>query len=272
MSHSSLGGSGVSRLDPLTFGASSLEPFVSSNVVLADDVRLGPGVRLLAPMDLDGDSRVPLTVQEGVHLGPAVLVAGAATIGKFARVLAGSVVTQDVPPHAVIEGNPARVVGYTEPTVATAEPVPPVRVDPPRSPGSCDLLGGAMLLRFEEVRDLRGALVFGTVDREIPFDVKRFFCVFDVPSRELRGEHAHRTLHELLVCVSGHLTVSLTDGVSRQEVHLNHPTIGLYVPPYVWSTQFRHSESAALMVFCSEVYDPDSYIRDFDVFLSERSR
>ena len=87
-----------------------------------------------------------------------------------------------------------------------------------------------------------------------------------VPSKEVRGENAHRTLHQFLVCLRGSCTVVLDDAREREEIVLDSPRIGLYIPPMTWVTQYRHSADALLLVLASEAYDPDDYLRDYDEF------
>ncbi len=99
---------------------------------------------------------------------------------------------------------------------------------------------------------------------------KRYFIVHDVPSKEVRGEHAHRTLHQLLVCITGSVAVLVDDGVQRQELVLDSPELALHVPPMVWSVQYKYTSDAALLVLASDVYDPGDYIRDYEEFLRER--
>ncbi len=112
----------------------------------------------------------------------------------------------------------------------------------------------------------------GEFDKHLPFVPKRYFVVFDVPSKDVRGEHAHKTLHEFLVCVHGSLSIVLDDGKSRGEVQLSSPTVGLHIPPLIWGIQYRFSRDAVLLVLASEPYDPNDYIRDYDEFLETASR
>jgi UDP-2-acetamido-3-amino-2,3-dideoxy-glucuronate N-acetyltransferase len=94
--------------------------------------------------------------------------------------------------------------------------------------------------------------------------------VYDVPTKELRGEHAHRRCEQLLVCVSGSVNVLCDDGEHRQEFVLDSPEIGLHIGPMVWGTQYRYTKDAVLMVQASLPYDPDDYIRSYDDFLAEK--
>ena len=99
----------------------------------------------------------------------------------------------------------------------------------------------------------------------IPF---RYFVISQVPSKELRGEHAHRTCHQFLVCLCGSCRVLLDDGSSRFQVTLDRPELGLYMPAMIWGTQYSYSPDAVLLVFASHHYDPTDYIHSYDEFLS----
>jgi UDP-2-acetamido-3-amino-2,3-dideoxy-glucuronate N-acetyltransferase len=101
---------------------------------------------------------------------------------------------------------------------------------------------------------------------------KRYFVVFDVPGKDVRGEHAHRECHQFLVCIRGSLAVVVDDGTAREEIALDAANVGLYVPPMTWAVQYKYSADATLLVFASDLYDPADYIRDYDKFLSELAR
>lgn len=100
----------------------------------------------------------------------------------------------------------------------------------------------------------------------VPFEVRRVFAVFDVPGAEVRGEHAHRVCHQLLVAVHGSCSVIVDDGIKREEVALDSPSLALHIPPMIWAVQHNHSPDAVLLVLASNAYDPDDYIRDYDQF------
>ncbi|MDE3164184.1 MAG: WxcM-like domain-containing protein, partial [Acidobacteriota bacterium] len=126
---------------------------------------------------------------------------------------------------------------------------------------------GVTLHRMPEVDDLRGNLSFGEVGRHVPFEVKRYFLVYGVANKDIRGEHAHRRLHQFLVCVHGACHVVADDGVNRQEFVLNAPSVGLHIGPMVWATQYKYTPDGVLLVLASEYYDPASYIREYAAFL-----
>src|SRR6202035_998017 len=97
--------------------------------------------------------------------------------------------------------------------------------------------------------------------------VKRFFVVSGVAGSDIRGEHAHRTLRQLLVCVHGSCEVTADDGTNRQTFLLDDPSIAILLPPMVWGIQQRFTTDAVLLVLASEKYDPADYIRNYDEFL-----
>jgi len=130
---------------------------------------------------------------------------------------------------------------------------------------------GVTLHRMHVVPDLRGSLTVGEFQRQIPFTPLRYFIVFGVPSRETRGEHAHRQCHQFLVCVRGSCTVVADDGQRRVEVRLDSLDTGLYLPPMIWGIQYQYSSDAELLVFASHHYDADDYIRDYDDFLRAKA-
>jgi UDP-2-acetamido-3-amino-2,3-dideoxy-glucuronate N-acetyltransferase len=87
-----------------------------------------------------------------------------------------------------------------------------------------------------------------------------------VPSREVRGEHAHRALQQFLVCLRGELALVVDDGRQREELWLNSPTAGVHLMPLVWATQYKFSSDALLLVLASAPYDPADYIREYTEF------
>ena len=240
-------------------------------VVLEDDVFVGPNATFTN--DRFPRSRQWLKANEetvvraGASIGANATILPGLEIGLGAMVGAGAVVTRSVPPHAVVTGNPARITGYAQTSTAEAPTIPPATNEPGRTGLG---VGAVHVQRFAEFSDLRGRLTAGEFPAEaIPFTPQRWFLVYDVPSREIRGEHAHRVCHQFLLCVSGRVTVAVDDGRNRGEVLLDDPTLGIYIPPLVWGSQYRYDADAALLVLASHPYDPDDYIREYDQFLLE---
>lgn len=264
--------------------------FVENDVVIGDRVTVKSGVQLWDGMRIGDDvfigpnatftnDRFPRSrkrpdkfletrIENGASIGAGAVILPGITIGTGAMVGAGAVVTRSVPPHAIVTGPAARIVGYVDSgetpaasgaatTAAPASATAPVRLG----------VGDVTLHKLHGVRDLRGNLSFGEFARDIPFVPKRYFMVFDVPSEKTRGEHAHRRCQQFLVCVKGSCAVLVDDGERRAEVVLDSLDKGLYLPPRVWGVQYKYSRDAVLLVFASEYYDADDYIRDYSSFV-----
>jgi len=241
-----------------------LDPSASTHptAVLHPGVRVGPGARI-GPGCVVGDRCATATeVGAGVVLGANTVVAAGIRIGVGAEVRPVSYVDRDVPPHAVVGGAPARIVGYSTTTVTAPAAAVPATVERP-TPLS---VRGATLLPMRRAVDLRGALVAGELPEQLPFPVARFFMVFDVPGEHLRGEHAHRACHQLLLAAHGSVTVMVDDGVRRETVVLSQPDLGLHIAPGTWGVQYGYTRDAVLLVLASHAYDPDDYIRDYTDF------
>lgn len=237
-------------------------------ISLGNDVFVGPNATFtndaFPRSKQQPDEFARTTVHDGASIGAGAVILPGVTIGAGAMIGAGAVVTRDVPPFAIVKGSPARITGYA----GDYAPAPLERIAPPLD-GVVDLgVGGASLRRTVSAADLRGRLTAGEIDKELPFVAERYFVVYDVPSRETRGEHAHRECHQFLVCVRGSCAVILDDGETRVEVELDRPTTGLHIPPMVWGTQYRHTPDAVLVVLASDKYSAEDYIRDYGEFMS----
>ena len=122
-------------------------------------------------------------------------------------------------------------------------------------------------INFKFVKDPRGDLIEVDFLRDIPFIPKRVFLVKDVPTEKVRGEHAHKKCHQLLVCVKGSVSVVVDDGILKKEFILNNISEGLYLPPMIWGIQYNYSSDSVLMVYASHEYNNDDYIRNYDKYL-----
>ncbi|HEX4114937.1 MAG TPA: WxcM-like domain-containing protein [Solirubrobacteraceae bacterium] len=240
-------------------------------VVLEDDVFVGPNATFTNdPFPRSRkwlDDYPKTTVRSGASIGANATILPGLDIGRGAMVGAGAVVTRSVPANAVVVGNPARISGY----VSTSSPDIQLTVPASHEPGATKLdVRGVEVQRFAEFSDLRGRLTAGELPNAgLPFLPRRWFLVYDVPSQEIRGEHAHRTCHQFLICIAGRVSVAVDDGKRRAEVVLDDPTLGIYIPPMVWASQFRYDPDAVLLVLASHPYDASDYIREYDSFLEE---
>lgn len=122
------------------------------------------------------------------------------------------------------------------------------------------------LIDVPAFRDELGALGVVEKNSPFPFPIKRVYFLYDVPSRAVRGSHAHKDLKQLIVAVSGSFEVTLDNGTTAQTFMLSSPDKGLTVPPGYWRTLTNFSSGSTALVFASEEYDPDDYIRDYDEF------
>lgn len=250
--------SGVQLWDGLVVGN---EVFIGPNVTFCNDPFPRSKQHLAQPLRT--------VIADRASIGAGATVLPGVTIGYAAMVGAGAVVTQSVPPHAIVMGVPARIVGYVENTAAgTHAPAVQHSSKLPPTRGSVSVgVGGCQLHRLHSVKDMRGALTVGSFGEDVPFEAKRVFFVYDVPGEKTRGAHAHHECEQFLICVKGRCSVVVDDGKSRTEVLLDRPDMGLYMPPLTWGIQYKYSEDAVLMVFASHEYDARDYIRDYAEYI-----
>lgn len=263
--------------------------FVENDVVIGDRVTVKSGVQLWDGITLEDDvfvgpnatftnDRFPRSkqypqafartlIRKGSSIGANATILPGLTIGQYAMVGAGSVVTKDVPPYAIVLGNPARITGYVPSSSREPEPGALPVAESPVSPVLA--VKGVGLLELPLIIDLRGSLSFAEWNSTLPFIPQRYFVVFDVPSKDVRGAHAHRECHQLLVCVKGSCVVMIDDGKNRMELVLDRPNLALHVPPMIWASQYKFSLDAVLLVLASHIYRAEDYIRDYDKFLEE---
>ena len=253
---------------------------IGADAVIGNSVRIGPGCIVSGRCSIgdqcilaagcildagDDDSSTGTILESGVQLLAGVTVAASITIATGALIEAGTVLLRPVPPHALVSGNPAQITGYRlSDSNRTSSPPPPR--DTTLQPVEQTTISGVTLHRLPRIIDLRGNLTVGEFERSIPFMPRRYFLVFEVPNAEVRGEHAHRTCKQFLICVKGSCHVVADDGTNREEFILDDPSIGLYLPPKTWGIQYKYSHDAVLLVFASEYYDTQEYIREYEEF------
>jgi dTDP-4-dehydrorhamnose 3,5-epimerase-like enzyme len=128
-------------------------------------------------------------------------------------------------------------------------------------------LSDCRIIDLPKIKDARGNLTFIEGNRHVPFEIKRTFYIYDIPSGTDRGAHAHHDLHQFIICLSGSLNVYLDDGFEKKTVHLNRPWFGLHVPPMIWASEGDFDPGTVYLILASELYSAESYIRDYDEFL-----
>ena len=104
--------------------------------------------------------------------------------------------------------------------------------------------------------------------REVPFEIKRVFYLYDIPGGEDRGAHSHKVCHQLLIAASGSFEIELNDGSNKRTVLLNRPYYGLHIPPGIWAAERGFSSGAICLVLTSHKYDEHDYIRNYDDYLN----
>ncbi|MBE7534336.1 MAG: WxcM-like domain-containing protein [Anaerolineales bacterium] len=263
--------------------------FIENDVAIGDRVTIKSGVQLWDGVRLDDDvfvgpnatftndpsprsKRYPveftkIIVQKGASIGANATILPGVTIGRNAMVGAGAVVTRDVPPNAIVTGNPARIVNYVteqfqSKTLVSSSPAPRERT----------IIAGVNLIELPEITDLRGSLTFAEFPGLLPFTPRRLFLVYDVPGKDVRGEHAHKELHQFLICIKGECSVVVDNGSVRAEARLDRPTLGLHLPPMIWATQYKFTPDATLLALASDIYKAEDYIRNYDEYLESISK
>jgi acetyltransferase-like isoleucine patch superfamily enzyme len=241
---------------------------VWDGVTIENDVFVGPNVTFTnnpfprSKHYLKND--IETVIHKGASIGANATILPGIRIGAHAMIGAGAVVTRDVPAYAIVVGNPARIRGYVSITDSKAIQSQTGAIEPR------DLsVSRVKLVRLPKIVDLRGGLSFGEYDKHLPFIPKRYFVIFDVPSIEVRGEHAHREQQQFMICLKGSCSVVLDDGANRDEIVLDSPSIGLYMPSMIWGIQYKYTSDAVLLVLASGIYDADDYIRDYALFIDE---
>lgn len=243
--------------------------YLGMGVVLEDGVVIGPHVTFapgLAREKTGGLCR-PTLVRQGAQIGSSATILPGIVVGQNAVVGAGAVVTKDVPPNAVVTGNPAYIEGYIVSSKLRPEVAPEIILKSGETAKSLGV-GGARAYEIPLIEDLRGKLTFGEIGRHLPFPPQRYFVVFEVPNQKLRGEHAHKQLHQFLICLRGSFTLLLDDSENRAQIMLDSPRVGVHIPPLIWAAQFNFTQDAVMLVLASDKYDAEDYLRDYDQFLA----
>jgi dTDP-4-dehydrorhamnose 3,5-epimerase-like enzyme len=130
-------------------------------------------------------------------------------------------------------------------------------------------LSTTSLIKFPHLLDRRGSLVFVEGINHIPFDIKRVYYLYDVPTGQKRGGHAHKELRQILIAISGSFEVHLTDGNKNVQYNLNNPSEGLLITPMVWRDLKNFSSNSVCLVMASEIYDENDYHRDYNEFIQK---
>ena len=125
------------------------------------------------------------------------------------------------------------------------------------------------IIELPKFIDARGNLSFAENFKQIPFEIKRVYWIFDTAPDQDRGMHAHKNMEQIIVAMDGACQFVLDDGKTREKVWLNRPDVGLYIGKNMWREMNHFSYGCKLMVLASDYYDEKEYIRDYGEFLRE---
>ena len=128
------------------------------------------------------------------------------------------------------------------------------------------------IIQLPKIKDPRGNLTFIEGEVHIPFAIRRTYWIYDVPGGETRGGHAYKSLHEIIIAVSGSLNVVLDDGIQRQKFSLNRSYYGLYVPNLICRSMENFSTNALCLILASKEYSADNYLRKYKEYLKHVDR
>jgi len=123
------------------------------------------------------------------------------------------------------------------------------------------------IIELAKIGDPRGNLTSIEAQRDIPFEIKRVYYLYDVPGGASRAGHGHKTLQQLIIAMSGSFDVVLDDGFAKERHHLNRSYFGLYVAPMMWREIDNFSSGSVCMVLASDHFRESDYYRDYDEFL-----
>jgi len=127
------------------------------------------------------------------------------------------------------------------------------------------------LIELPKINHREGNISSLNNNSNFPFNISRIFYLYDIPSGESRGAHAHKKCHQFLVACSGSFEVRIDDGNSKKIIELKKPNIGLHIPPGIWASEINFSAGAICLVMASEVFDENDYIRDYESYCKYRS-
>jgi hypothetical protein len=123
------------------------------------------------------------------------------------------------------------------------------------------------IVELERINNRAGNITTVSNLKNIPFEIKRVFYIYDIPGGEDRGAHAHKSCHQFLIAASGSFEIEMNDGKNKRTVVLNRPYYGLHIPPGIWAAEKGFSSGSVCLVLTSEKYNENDYIRNYTNFL-----
>ena len=177
---------------------------------------------------------------------------------------AGSVVTSDVPPHAIMAGTPARILRFRAPPSLCGENLNGVIAENLQEPR----VQGVRWVKMTRRGNNKGQSIAGEWKTDWPFNPIHVEFVFNLPDTAIRSHHAYRECHQLLLCLTGGLKILVDNGTIREELLIHHPEHALYVPNGIWTCQYGFQPNTVLAIFASHEFDEADIVRDYRNFLS----
>ena len=129
------------------------------------------------------------------------------------------------------------------------------------------------IIHFPKIENRSGNITPIENFKNVPFEIKRVFYIYDIPGGEDRGAHAHKKCHQMIVAASGSFDIFMDDGMNKKSITLNKPYYGLHIPPGIWAAERCFSSGAICLVLTSEIFDEKDYIRDYSdykIYISEK--
>lgn len=124
------------------------------------------------------------------------------------------------------------------------------------------------LITFDKNHQIKGNLTAVTNNKQVPFDIKRIYYLYDMPGGLSRGAHAHKSLQQLVIALSGSFDITLDDGQTKRTFQMSRPNMGLLIPSGLWRELYNFSSGSICMVLASALYDEQDYLRDYNDFLA----
>ncbi len=123
------------------------------------------------------------------------------------------------------------------------------------------------MVDLPKVSNAQGNLTFIEGNNHVPFDIQRVYYLYDVPGGAIRGGHAHKNLHQMIIAMSGSFDITLDDGRNKKKFHLNRSYSGLYICPMIWRELDNFSSGSVCMVLASSIYREEDYHRNYSEFM-----
>ena len=129
-------------------------------------------------------------------------------------------------------------------------------------------IGKYEIITLPSKNDGRGSLTYIEAERHCPFKIQRVYYLYEIVENSERGFHAHKSLQQLIVPMSGQFSITLDTGYKRETIRLSQPNIGLLINGIIWRELSNFTNNAVCLVLCSSYYDEEDYIRDYSAFLN----